>query len=298
MNLKKFTALTLTALTLASTTAFADSDIKVVCDSTPITFQYAQPTIVNSRTLVPLRGVFDTMGYTISYDQATKTATIANGKTTVKASVEGMSYTTKGNTIQMNSDVKPQLINDYFMVPLRAVATVTGAEVSWEAETRTVLIFTKEEENIQGKMPVAEKEYLEKVQEVTHNVKVFVANNQDTLLKNSLGLTENNVTELHDAQYYKSITDSLNELKALEAPASMNEVQMLVESYVDNVNSIITYAGSGASNEDVTSKSIETSKEIFNISQEWGIKIWNYFSENEVNFEALYGEEILDVFNF
>lgn len=293
MNFKKFTALTLAAMALSTTTAFADN-INVVCDEKPITFQYAQPAIVNNRTLVPLRGVFDTMGYTISYDQNTKTATIANSTTVVKASADGMSYTQNGKTVTMNSDVKPQLINNYFMVPLRAVATVTGAEVDWQAESRTVIISTKKVENIQGKMPVAEKEYLEKVQQTTSNIKIFAANHQDTLLKNTLGLTENNVTELNDAAYYKTVTDSLNELKALEAPAAMSEVQALVESYVDNVSSVIAYASSGASYDEVTAKTLEASKALSTISQDFGVKLWNYFNANEVNFEKLYGDSILD----
>lgn len=293
MKLKKLTALTLAAAAFMSTTAFANDDnITVMYNSKPITFQYAQPTIVNSRTLVPLRGVFDTMGYTISYDEVTKTATITDSIITIKASSEQMSITKNGVTTVMKSDVKPQLINDYFMLPLRAVATATGAEVNWDAETRTVLISS--EDAYEGSMQVEEKVYLAKVQQTTTAVKLFAIDNDDELLKNALGMAFMDSVEAGgDADYYKTVLDNLAELKALEAPDDMIEVQKLVESYTDELTALLT-STEGASASELGEKSTLTSKNLSVISQEFGEKLWEYFTDNNVYFEAIYGDSILD----
>lgn len=296
MNFKKFTALTLASITLMTSTAFAD-DINVVCDNNKITFEFAKPEIINSRTMVPLRGVFDTMGYEISYDSASKTATLSNETTVIKASAEEMSVTANGTTKIMNSDVKPQLINDYFMVPLRAVASATGADVEWEAETKTVYINTVEVENLRGTMSVDEGEYLAQVQETTDSIKLFASENKDSVLKNALGQTKNeNISAGGDAAYYQSVTDSLNKLKTLDAPDAMNDVQMLVESYVNELTALINTAVSdGVDGEALAAKSLETSKNLSAISENCGTALWNYFTANDVNFELIYGEAILDI---
>lgn len=41
---------------------------------------------------------------------------------------------------EINLDVAPEIINDRTMIPLRAVTESFGAEVTWDADTKTVTI--------------------------------------------------------------------------------------------------------------------------------------------------------------
>ncbi len=98
----------------------------------------AQAVIVEGRTLVPVRGVFEEIGYTVEYDAVTKTATLTRGNSVVSMTMGNTYFTANGQTV--TPEVPQQIIDSRFMLPLRAVSEAIGAEVSWDAETKTAII--------------------------------------------------------------------------------------------------------------------------------------------------------------
>ncbi len=126
--------------TLSASVFSAEQKIKVNLNGEAVTFSNAQPVIVNSRTLIPLRGLFEKMGYTIDWEPATKTATLING-----SNIISMRSGHKALQVNQNStflDVPAQIINNSMMIPLRAISEATGAAVNWDADTKTVHIGT------------------------------------------------------------------------------------------------------------------------------------------------------------
>ncbi len=118
----------------------AEQNIKVDLNGENVIFSSVQPVIVKGRTLIPLRGLFDKMGYTIGWEPATKTATLIKG-----SSIISMRDGHKALQINQNSvmlDVPAQIINNSMMIPLRAISEATGAAVNWDANTKTVHIGT------------------------------------------------------------------------------------------------------------------------------------------------------------
>ena len=132
--MKKFVLLTFLIFSF-SFPAFANNNIKVVLDNNPIN---AEATIVEGRTLVAVRGVFENMGYNINFDANTKTATISNEKNVIKLT-NGNTYFTLNDNI-ITPDVPQQIINGRFMLPLRAISEAINADVSWDNNTKTVSI--------------------------------------------------------------------------------------------------------------------------------------------------------------
>ena len=102
----------------------------------------AQAVIVDSRTLVPVRGVFEELGYTVDWDAETKTATLTGDKTVVIQSGSTV-FTVDGE--EVTPEVPQQIIEGRFMLPLRAVGEAIGANVDWDVETKTVIINTNGE---------------------------------------------------------------------------------------------------------------------------------------------------------
>ena len=131
--MKRFLATALAVMSMA-TTAIA-GDVNVIVNEVPIQLQ---GTIVEGRTLVPVRGVFEELGYTVSYLADSKTAIITGGGSVVKMTQGDTFFTVNDEVI--TPDVPQQIIEDRFMLPLRAVSEAVGAEVDWEAETRTVKV--------------------------------------------------------------------------------------------------------------------------------------------------------------
>lgn len=110
----------------------------------------ATGTIVEGRTMVPVRGVFEQLGFNVLWDHQNQTAYVT--------APDGMRYIsiTKGNTeifvydvsesIEASiyePDVAQRIINGSFYIPLRAVADCFSADISWDANTKIAHISYK-----------------------------------------------------------------------------------------------------------------------------------------------------------
>lgn len=144
--MKKLITLFLTAflaLTVMVFPASAAGEIKVVLDGKEISFDQP-PVIVNDRTMVPMRAIFEALGAEVDWNEETRTATGSKCGIYIDFQIDEP-YMLK-NTINIELDAPATLINGRTMLPVRAVAESFGVEVSWEAETRTV--YMKDLENL------------------------------------------------------------------------------------------------------------------------------------------------------
>ena len=123
----------------APETAYAQQ-VRVTVDGVYVNFPDAQPIIIQGRTLVPARGVFEQMGFVGDWNPQTSTSTLSRQGLTVSMRSGDLFFTVNG--VQQFPEVPPQLMGGRFMIPLRAVAEATGANVSWNENTRTVIITT------------------------------------------------------------------------------------------------------------------------------------------------------------
>jgi hypothetical protein len=100
------------------------------------------PFIRSGRTLVPVRAISEGLGARVQWDAATRTVTVSfdvlNGTRIVKMTIGEMDYQIDGKHARM--DVAPTIVGGRTFVPLRAVSEALGAQVDWNAATRTVLI--------------------------------------------------------------------------------------------------------------------------------------------------------------
>ena len=136
--MKKFAATAMAAVMMTSS-AFA-GEISVNLDGAAVEFSGQGPVIVEGRTLIPLRGVFEQLGYDISWNNSTKTAQFKKGDIGVKVTAYAKEFSVNGESVEL--DVPAQIINGSMMLPLRAVGEATGLEVNWDGETKTVDLKT------------------------------------------------------------------------------------------------------------------------------------------------------------
>lgn len=99
------------------------------------------PVIAAGSTLAPLRAVFEAIGATVEWDQASRTATARKGGTTVAVTIGKREARCNRDTVAL--EVPAQLVNGYAMVPVRFAGEAFGGTVSWDGRTRTADIRTK-----------------------------------------------------------------------------------------------------------------------------------------------------------
>ncbi len=140
MKFKKLFCGLLTAGMLFGVSAFAEGEvISVMVDNEAVTFDQ-QPVIIDGRTLVPIRAVFEKAGASVEWDQDALTATIKNKKNTVTISPNNNVMYKNGNAVEI--DVPAQTINDRILIPVRAISDALDFGVTWNGYQNTVLIAT------------------------------------------------------------------------------------------------------------------------------------------------------------
>jgi len=119
-------------------------NLTVEVDGVEVEFQDQGPIMVAGGTvMVPVRGVFEHMGFTPSWDGEAQVATLTSYDTTVTIPVGGTTITINGETV--TPQVPQLMLNDRIMLPLRAIATALGASPEWCGDTQTAHIWTAEE---------------------------------------------------------------------------------------------------------------------------------------------------------
>ena len=114
--------------------------ISVTIGNTPVNFADQAPTIVDGRTLVPVRGVFEALGFEVDWDPNTNTAIITNADYDIRITIGSDIFTTNG--VEHTLDVPAQSIGGRTMVPIRLPLESVGIEVDWDGATSTVVIAT------------------------------------------------------------------------------------------------------------------------------------------------------------
>lgn len=117
--------------------------------------------LMDSRTMIPVRGVFEQMGYTVTWednvwaDQYESDAellenygtsdpalvTISSGTNLLQSTITiTLNNKIMQNGVEVQSDVAPLMVSGNYYLPLRAIAEATGADVDWDEPAWTATI--------------------------------------------------------------------------------------------------------------------------------------------------------------
>ncbi len=118
-------------------TASAAPGITVNIDGQPLQFDVS-PTIIEGRTLVPLRGIFEALGAEVEWDNDTRTVTGRKENAVIVLIIGDRNPTVNG--VPVTLDVPGTIVNGRTMVPARFIAESLGARVDWIQSTGTVAI--------------------------------------------------------------------------------------------------------------------------------------------------------------
>ena len=124
-----------------SLVSYADDSIKIKINGYYHEYD-VMPLIVNSRTLVPMRGIFESLGADISWDGETKTVRAFGLNGAHITHIIGESNAVVNGDV-VTFDTPSQIVNGRTMVPVRFVSEALGEKVDWDADTKTVIIGDK-----------------------------------------------------------------------------------------------------------------------------------------------------------
>jgi hypothetical protein len=136
MHVKKILAVALACVFFLAGAAYS-AGVTVMMDGRTLTFDQ-QPVMQGGRVLVPLRGIFENLGATVTYQPATRDIIATRGTTTVHLTLDSRNATVNNNPVTL--DVPAQSFSGRTVVPLRFISEALGANVKWISASQTVLI--------------------------------------------------------------------------------------------------------------------------------------------------------------
>ena len=133
----------------------ADNQITVELDGNPIEFD-VKPEIIDGRTMVPLRKIFEEIGATVKWDNDTQTVSARKNKKTITLSIDSADLQIdKGDTDEEGNpiyetvtlEVPAQIVSGRTLVPARAISESFGLDVDWDGDNKKVTITSEQDED-------------------------------------------------------------------------------------------------------------------------------------------------------
>ena len=147
--------LAMTVTLFTGTTAFASKDITVELDGQKIEFD-VNPEIIDGRTMVPLRKIFEEIGALVKWDNDTQTVSARKNKKTITLSIDSADLQIdKGDTDEEGNpiyetvtlEVPAQIVSGRTLVPARAISESFGLDVDWDEDNQKVIITSEDDED-------------------------------------------------------------------------------------------------------------------------------------------------------
>ena len=144
--MKNFLLTFIAVMSICTATYAANVNVQLngeLIDFTDAAGNKVEAQTVNSRTMVPLRKIFELLGAEVGWDSETRTALASKGDTKIKLQInnEIAEITKGGETKQIKLDSKPILIDNRTMVPLRFISESLDKQVGWDAKNQTAIII-------------------------------------------------------------------------------------------------------------------------------------------------------------
>lgn len=125
----------------ACSVSYAGDGISVYLDGQRIEFD-VEPSIINGRTMVPVRAILEAAGAVVGWDGTNSMITAEKDGTFISFGIDNTTMAVKkyGKTKTVELDVAPCLINGRTFVAIRHIAESFGIYVGWNADMQRVIL--------------------------------------------------------------------------------------------------------------------------------------------------------------
>ncbi|MGR6764387.1 stalk domain-containing protein [Paenibacillus sp. T2-29] len=250
--MKRFAVAVLTTLVLTSTFAnlagAQSGDIKVIING--VTQQYTQSPIVSQNTtLVPLRGVFESLGAQVEWDSKAKKVIASKNDDTLTLNIGSKLAYKNSNPVQL--DAATQIQKGQVLVPLRFVSQSLGAKVNWDQATRTVTISNQANGSVTDTNSLSSKPLTAPVTKVTY----------DTYYNDSLSYDDAVKLAIVDSTSIKTVETSIDQAGKIMKEAGKNIDFVPAEAGVEALDKAYKGYAQTNLNYEAAKKNLELTKE-------------------------------------
>lgn len=140
---KMISAILAAVLAFASVGAFAEG-VTVTLNGEALGFD-TEPIIEEGRVLVPMRAIFEALGFTVEWEGDAGSALALRSDRAIITAVDKARLLILTDELKaVDTDIPTRLVDGTTLVPVRAVSEGAGCSVDWDDETKTVIINEKQ----------------------------------------------------------------------------------------------------------------------------------------------------------
>lgn len=146
--MKKFLFIVMSVMIFSLSAQVYAANVNVQLNGTNIDFTDAngekvEAQIINSRTMVPMRKIFELLNANVEWEASTRTVSATKGDISIKLQIDNeiAEITRNGKTEKTTLDSKPVIVNNRTLVPLRFISESLGKQVGWDSANSTAIII-------------------------------------------------------------------------------------------------------------------------------------------------------------
>ena len=133
-------------LTIMSSTVLAGVNVQLngnLIDFTDASGNKVEAQIIHSRTMVPMRKIFELLNANVEWDGTTRSVTATKGDTVIQLQIdnEEAKITQNNVTTKIQLDSAPVIVDNRTLVPLRFISESLGKQVGWDSMNQTAIII-------------------------------------------------------------------------------------------------------------------------------------------------------------
>ena len=219
------------AMLTAAVQVSATENITVLLNGNVLSFDVS-PQIINDRTMVPLRTIFEALGASVDWDEETNIVTAKKDDITIMFTIDSNIMYVNGNAIMLDSPAC--VVNDRTLVPLRAISVAYEADVDWDEDTKTVLITSNNSSDSTAVSYSDISANINQINEFISNGMYIEAMQECENTKNNYNLSNEDINIIDNL--YNTAQSKYNEYLQYERQNKLsNVVQSAVAAYVSNL---------------------------------------------------------------
>ncbi|HEY9061209.1 MAG TPA: copper amine oxidase N-terminal domain-containing protein [Pseudobacteroides sp.] len=176
------------------------------------------PFVYYGTSLVPFRAILEELGYSVQWDNKTKTISALNENNTIILRINSIYAEVNGEDRILS--VAPKIVSGRTVVPLRFVAECSGASVSWDQDNKTIHITQY------GKFDTGKVVYYEK----TNSKNTIYAYDGDKISTITLENKDIQNWYTYKGQVFLTVSEESRESKGLYLLKD-NDLQLLLENF-------------------------------------------------------------------
>ncbi|MBQ6555545.1 MAG: copper amine oxidase N-terminal domain-containing protein [Firmicutes bacterium] len=233
--MKRFICASLAAIMMFSSTAFA-ADANVFIGDKLVEYTDQAPIIINERTYIPIRDVFEALNFEVDWNAESKIVELSNDYYNIMLFTKTNTMLTVDSTLAFDYNKlenEIQIVNGRTMLPLREILESANYSLGWDAETKSAIVNDTNDYTALD----AEKAKLESLFDTETQYQYDPSKPSEELTEEEYAFIDNILSTMQELQQAGDTFDNLGDIDEM-TPEQLQAASALVKTFTSKFSAV------------------------------------------------------------